>query len=261
MIKTLTPLIFAAAVLTVRGEHALHYKASAYDPSAGTWRAHKSETTLTAVYTNGGWVVAQHPAGSKIVYFDQTSGGTASPLQFPQNYTNTIRQIAALVLCEESAGFATLVSADCPVRFAAYPAHAFLNPPDPVETRELPEEFREHEAAIAVNIHDGNFMTPSPAKFQLLEFTFGNDTAANRVFIGGNAANPHWRRNWRGGIVEFITFKNELTPREANAVRRLFSAKHGLKLKTDPDDGIVGVLKSLGGVDDAGLFNTTIIVR
>jgi len=59
--------------------------------------------------------------------------------------------------------------------------------------------------------------------------------------------------------VEFV-FSDALPVREANAVRRLLSVKHGLRLRTDPDGDIVGILKGLG-LDSSGLFNSVIVVR
>ena len=261
MLKITTILPILAALAAHAGtDNALQYIASGYDPATGTWRAYKSDIALQIVHTNGGWSAAQKYGGPNVVFFDQTPGGPASPFQFPPGSTNTLRQIVAVVLCEESAGLASLVSADCPLRFTAYPPDTVFDPPGPLDARELPDGFREFAAAISVNAQDTNIMKPDLSKLQLLEFTFGADTAAGRVFIGGNAANPLWRRDWRGGIAEIVLFPNALSPREANAVRRLMSVKYALRLRTDPDDGIIQVLTNLG-MDPSGLFNTTIMVR
>ena len=101
MHKLTTPLLLVAAFAAHAGaDTALHYKASSYDPATGTWRAYKSEITLQSVHTNGGWTAAQRPEKSKAVYFDRTSEGVASPLEFGAEATNTIRMtmiIAAAV--------------------------------------------------------------------------------------------------------------------------------------------------------------------
>ena len=241
----------------------------AEDYISGVWSPVNatSETMSSAnvpASTNG-WIHAVKNVANRVSFTD-TSAGVPTPLGFDASASNLVKSVFMVLVCEESSRLGTVISAPCPARFVSHPNETTFNPPSPSAARKLTDSFRDKNNVVRVGSQrsgDTTILKPGPIP-QLVEVEFlDDDTALSDVFVGGAAANSAWlwKRNFKGSFLEIVVVcDTALTPREANCVRRYLSNRYGLKLKTESDENITQILKSLG-VNHDGAFTSIILVR
>ena len=228
--------VFAFVISDARGTAALQFVAQGFSASECAWTSVRGGVALESVHpATNGWGAASVRNGA--VWFDD---GVASPLQFGDSATNVVKRIFAVVVCAEAADYSTLVDAPCPVAFEA----SELDVEESV--RIFSTNLLGHACSLSVN-GEG-------------ESEFEAAVSAAQIFVGGSAVSPRWNQNWRGGIRELIFLSDVPSARETEAVRRYLALKHSMRIPTESDSGVAGVLAAMN-IDDNGLFVTVVLAR
>ena len=256
-----------------RGADALQFVPQGFSASSSAaaecaWRSVRGDATWQSAHlATNGWGAAVARGGA--VWFDGGSNGStgragsavASPLQFADSATNAMRvarRIFAVVVCAEAADFSTLIDAPCPVAFEAAALDA-AESGVAESVRFFSTNLAGHASSLSVNGEAESEFALGMSS-QLVEAEFDAAAPMSRIFIGGSAAVPAWNQNWRGGIRELIFLPEIPSEREAHAVRRYLALKHSMRIPTEADGGVAGVLAAMG-IDDHGLFSTVILAR
>ena len=282
-ISTFGWILFAALALPLasRGAEALQFVAQGFSAAEGgaVWRSVRGDATWQSAHlATNGWGAAVARGGA--VWFDGGSSGSngstgnagstgsavASPLQFADSATDdsatnamrVAKRIFAVVVCAEAADFSTLIDAPCPVAFEAAALDA-AESGVAESVRFFSTNLVGHASSLSVNGEAESEFALGMSS-QLVEAEFDAAAPMSRIFIGGSAAVPSWNQNWRGGIRELIFLPEIPSEREAQAVRRYLALKHSMRIPTEADGGVAGVLAAMG-IDDHGLFSTVILAR
>ena len=153
----------------------------------------------------------------------------------------------------------TILSAPCPLRFVAHDPESWFATPDTAAARELNETLLGINGEVSVNAKPANLLKPG-AKPQLVSVTFEDATPLSRVYVGGAAGSPRWKRAWNGSIAEMLFFAGILDENQTASVLKYLSVKHKLGLPPQAADNPTKTLKDLG-VSHGGVFATMTLVR
>jgi len=230
-----------------------------YDPETGSLAcANDPSTALTSTHpkTNS-WTHAVKSSG--VMWFGESSSGTTSPLEFDASHTGMVKTVMMVVVCDSSEQLRTVLSAPVPLRFVAGEPDDWFAPQDNDGAGELSESFLGINSEVSVNGKPTNLMRPA-LKAQLVRVIFEDETALSRIYVGGVAGSPRWRRAWNGGVAEMLFFPWELDANQTACISKYFSAKYKLGLPPEPVEDLMRTLANLRIRHD-GVFATMAIVR
>jgi len=271
------PFFFTAAIAvgimaahSTRAQTAVQFVAGGYQ-SSGIWKnvREDADKIMSAVHAGVGGFIIPQKSGNAVWFGQHSEDSAVSPMEFPEAATNCVITHAFIVVVnEENADRATLVSAPVPLRIEAYDfMDAYFGVTASTDIpRNFVDEFLFMTNTVFVNAKETTTITPAPFKLQLVEFAICDatqETTLADVYLGGHAAvSPKAARSWRGAVVECIWIIGETpSPEDLNAVRRYLSARHRLAgVKTDSDSDIIPRLSAMG-IKTFSAFSSIIMVR
>jgi len=237
----------------------LQFRATEFDNATAVWpNAADPSVALASTHpkTNG-WTHAGKSSGA--ICFGESGGLQTSPLEFGPAYTGMVKQAFIVLVCDGSPDLSTILSAPCPLRFVAHDPESWFATPDTAAARELNETLLGIHGEVSVNTKPANLLKPG-AKPQLVSVTFEDATPLSRVYVGGAAGSPRWKRAWNGSIAEMLFFAGILDENQTASVLKYLSVKHKLGLPPQAADNPTKTLKDLG-VSHGGVFATMTLVR
>jgi hypothetical protein len=241
--------IFTLAAATAHATVIWQYEAAA--ASSNEWRAARTGSSLSALHKAGnGWTAAEVKTIGR--HKAMGFGEGASAFAFPNNATNKVAVVYAVVRSDEAGELATLIE-------APYNVSARLASSWQWETSwHWQTEQLGYRASYRVNGLPTTRFEPSDA-FRLVEIHFETPPEMRGLYVGNAAASPLWQRHWRGEIGELLFAMRELTELEQHALYNYFRMKWGIPLVYERVD-TVNFLESLG-VQRGPLFGSIFMVR